>query len=238
MIGHLAITIGTSLLGAEPELGAKRRDVATPWGQAPVLELDRRLILQRHGLDRYVAPHAIDHRANLAALRALGADRVVAFASVGSLSPETEVGMFVAPDELIALQLGISTSDGAAGHRVAGFDPEWRATVVAASGRAVDGGVHDGGTYWQATGPRFETAAEIALIRRHADVIGMTLASECVVAGELGLRYAAVCVVDNLANGIGAEPLTVSEFEAASGASRARVRAALDAVARELERAR
>ena len=199
-----------------------------------MLELDRRLMLQRHGLDRYVAPHSIDHRANLAALQALGADRVLAFASVGSLNAETEVGAFIAPDELVALQLGITTSDGAAGHRVVGFDEQWRATVVRAFERAVAGGVRDGGTYWQAIGPRFETVAEIALIRRHADVIGMTIASECIVAGELGLPYAAVCVVDNLANGVGAEPLTVSEFEAASGASRARVRAALDAVAAEL----
>jgi 5'-methylthioadenosine phosphorylase len=211
-----------------------RRDVATPWGQVALYESDDHVVLQRHGLDRYVAPHAIDHRANLAALRALGADSVLAFGSVGALSAETEIGAWVAPDELIALQLGISTSDAAAGHRVVGFDPEWRATVIDAFERAVDGGVRDGGTYWQAIGPRFETAAEIALIRGHADVIGMTLASECIVAGELGLRYAAVCVVDNLANGVGAEPLTVAEFEAGGAASRARVRAALDSVAAEL----
>ena len=42
----------------------------------------------------------------------------------------------------------------------------------------------------------------------------MTLASECVVAGELGLPYAAVCVVDNLANGVAARPLSPTELEA------------------------
>jgi purine nucleoside phosphorylase len=41
----------------------------------------------------------------------------------------------------------------------------------------------------------------------------MTMASECVAAGELGLAYASVCVVDNLANGVGEHPLTWSEFE-------------------------
>ena len=61
----------------------------------------------------------------------------------------------------------------------------------------------DGGVYWQARGPRFETPAEIRLMAAHADVVGMTIASECVVAGELGLDYAALCVVDNLANGLG-----------------------------------
>ena len=73
--------------------------------------------------------------------------------------------------------------------------------------------VRDGGVYWQARGPRLETPAEIRLIAAHADVIGMTIASECVVAGELGLRYAAVCVVDNLANGVAESELTIDELE-------------------------
>ena len=68
----------------------------------------------------------------------------------------------------------------------------------------------DGGVYWQTRGPRFETPAEIRLIAAHADVVGMTIASECIVAGELGLDYAALCVVDNLANGIGAGELDVA----------------------------
>ena len=71
----------------------------------------------------------------------------------------------------------------------------------------------DGGVYWQAVGPRFETPAEIRLIAPHADVVGMTIASECVVAREPGLEYAALCVVDNLANGVGPGELTVVELD-------------------------
>ena len=66
----------------------------------------------------------------------------------------------------------------------------------------------DGGVYWQTNGPRFETPAEVRMLAAHADVVGMTVASECVAANQLGLEYAAVCVVDNLANGIGVETLT------------------------------
>ena len=61
------------------------------------------------------------------------------------------------------------------------------------------------GVYWQARGPRLETPAEIRLVAAHADVVGMTVATECVIAGELGLRYAELCVVDNLANGVGGD---------------------------------
>jgi purine nucleoside phosphorylase len=51
------------------------------------------------------------------------------------------------------------------------------------------------------------------LFAQHADVVGMTMASECVAAGELGLAYASVCVVDNLVYGLGEPPRTWSEFE-------------------------
>jgi 5'-methylthioadenosine phosphorylase len=52
------------------------------------------------------------------------------------------------------------------------------------------------------------------MIAPHADVVGMTIASECVIAGELGLEYAAICVVDNLANGLAEGELSVAEMEA------------------------
>lgn len=119
--------------------------------------------------------------------------------------------------------------DDARGHAMPGFDPGWRAEVLAAWEASGAGQLRDGGVYWQTNGPRFETPAEIRLIAAHADLVGMTLASECVVAGELGLRYAAVCMVDNMANGIGARPLSPAELERDREANAARLREALDA---------
>jgi 5'-methylthioadenosine phosphorylase len=228
-MGRLGIAAGTTLLGADPPLGATRREIATPFGQVGLIEAGNHVLLQRHGLDAYVAPHAIDHRANVSALAALGVDRVLAVGSVGSLRPEIEVGSLLAPDDFVALGIGVSTSDGAAGHRVPGFDPEWRRAVIDAWRSAADGELRDGGVYWNSPGPRFETPAEVRLIREHADVVGMTLALECAVAGELGLAYAAVCSVDNLANGVGPAALTLEEFETGHRKSRERVRDALAA---------
>jgi len=88
----------------------------------------------------------------------------------------------------------------------------------------------DGGVYWQTIGPRFETPAEVRLIAAHADVVGMTVGSECVIAGELGLQYAALCMVDNLANGLGAEQLSVAEMEVDRAANAAALRDGLAAV--------
>lgn len=232
-MARLALIGGHSILGAEGALGLTARVVETKHGAVELLEGETFVLCQRHGLREYRTAPRVNHRANVAALAELGCDRVLALASVGGLRAEWGVGTFLCPDDFIALHLGISYTDGHGGERVPGFEPAWRARVLDAWQRAgIE--VADGGVYWQAIGPRFETPAEIRLIAPHADVIGMTVASECVLAGELGLSYAAVCIVDNLANGIGGTQLTVAEFEAGKAANRRRLLAAIEPVAAEL----
>ena len=110
-----------------------------------------------------------------------------------------------------------------------GFDPAWRGELLAALAAAGIEALGEG-VYWQARGPRLETPAEIRFVAAHADVIGMTVGSECAIAGELGLRYAALCVVDNLANGIGEAELTLDEIERNRARNQAALRATLDAI--------
>lgn len=218
-MGRLAVILGSSGLGPEGE------DVAA------MAAGHGAFVLQRHDRDgTFTLPHRIDHVANLRKVAELGCDRVLAVASVGSLQEDLPVGSFVCPDDFIALQLGISALGDARAHRAPGFDRAWRSRVLASWREAGADALRDGGVYWQAIGPRFETPAEIRLMAAHADLVGMTVASECVVAGELGLPYAAVCVVDNLANGLGAAELSVEEMEAHRAANVARLRDAIDAV--------
>jgi 5'-methylthioadenosine phosphorylase len=190
-------------------------------------------VLQRHGAEGYTLPHEIDHGANLESLLEAGCDRVLAIGSVGSLREEIAVGSMVCPDDFIALQVRITTLDDAGAHSAPGFDRGWRQAVLDA-GASAGAGLEDGGVYWQTTGPRFETPAEVRLLAAHAHLVGMTLASECVVAGELGLRYAAICVVDNLANGIGPGPLGVEEMERHRDANAARLHDSLESLLPEL----
>jgi purine nucleoside phosphorylase len=194
------------------------------------LRADGWTVIQRHGeAAAYVLPHRIDHVANLRGLAEAGCKRVLAIGSVGGLRAELGPGTLVCPDDFIALDSApITALDGPAAHRVPGFDREWRAEVVAAFAGA-GARLGDGGVYWQATGPRLETRAEIRLIAEHAEVIGMTIASECVVAGELGLRYAAICMVDNLANGVGDRELTLGEIEANRAANQSMLLGTLEA---------
>jgi 5'-methylthioadenosine phosphorylase len=217
-MGRLAVILGSSA-------------VAPGGGEiAAVAEEHGALVVQRHGAEGYTLPHRIDHAANLRPLLDAGCDRALAVGSVGSLRAELEVGSLVCPHDFIALQVLVTTLDDARAHAMPGFDAAWRAEVVSAWQTSGAGSLRDGGVYWQTFGPRFETPAEIGLIAAHADLVGMTLASECVVAGELGLRYAAVCMVDNMANGIAAQPLSPQELERDRAVHAVRLRDALDAV--------
>jgi purine nucleoside phosphorylase len=193
------------------------------------LDVGDALLIPRHG-DPYVQPHRIDHAANMRKLLDGGCDRVLALGSVGGLRRELDVGTFLCPDDFIALHVGKSSFDDRRSHQVSGFDAGWRGRVVDAWTQEVEAPLRDGGVYWESIGPRFETPAEIRLIAQHADVIGMTIASECVIAGELGLPYAAICIVDNLANGVGERELTVQEFQAGRTRNRERLGAAVAAI--------
>jgi 5'-methylthioadenosine phosphorylase len=208
-VGRLALIVGSSLRGAD-----------VPGGDWEVL--------QRHGeASAYVLPHRIDHVANLRALAEAGCDRVLAVGSVGGLRPELGPGTFISPDDFIALDAEpVTALEGLEAHRVPGFDAEWRSEVLGALASTVPE-LRDGGVYWQTRGPRLETPAEIRLVAAHAHVIGMTLASESVVAGDLGLRYAAICVVDNHANGVVGEELTIDELEEGRTRNRAMLQRAL-----------
>jgi 5'-methylthioadenosine phosphorylase len=209
-------------------LGSSARVAGGDWLEAAAAEHGA-AVVQRHGEGPYVLPHLIDHRANLEPLLGQGCDRVLAVGSVGALRPELEVGTFVCPDDFIALHVGLTAFDDERAHATPGFDRRWRGEVMSAWGDD-EPPLHDGGVYWQTIGPRFETPAEIALIGAHADVVGMTIASESVVARELGLAYAAICVVDNVANGLARDPLSVAEMEVDREANVARLHSVLAAL--------
>lgn len=219
-MGRLGVVLGSNAIGP----GGERVQAAASAGGAAVL--------QRHGVgEEFRLPHRVDHAANLRSLLEEGCDRVLAIGSVGSLKEAIGVGSLVCPDDFIALQLGRTIFADARGHSTRGFDAAWRERVLAASDGV--GGLLAEGVYWETIGPRFETPAEIRMIAAHADVVGMTIASECVIAGELDIPYAALCVVDNLANGIGGD-LSPEELETQRAENAERLADALQALLPEL----
>ena len=228
-MGALGLILGTTALTSAwegPEGDGSGAESGLPGGV---------VALQRHGREDYRPPHLIDHGANLRLLADRGCDRVLAISSVGSLRADLSVGSVLCPHDFIALNGAGSIFDDARGHVVPGFDPGWREAVIDAWKAGSELEIEARGVYWEARGPRFETPAEIRLAADHADVIGMTVASESVAATELGLPYAAVCAIDNFGNGLAAEELTREEFERGRDEGAARLAAQLPAILAAVE---
>ncbi|MDQ2649687.1 MAG: S-methyl-5'-thioadenosine phosphorylase [Actinomycetota bacterium] len=191
----------------------------TPWGppSSPItigtVEGRRVAFLARHGRNHALPPHAVDHRANLWALRELGVHTVLASFACGSLVPDLGPGSLLVPDQLIDRTTGRADTIHAtfdAGPQHAAFAEPYGAAarqgvldVAGGLGEAV----HDGGTVVVINGPRFATKAESRWYRSiGADVINMTQYPETVIARELGLAYAAVGLVTDHDAGLDEDP--------------------------------
>ena len=170
------------------------------------------VFLARHEVDLSIPAHRVDHAANVRRLCEEGCDRVLALASVGSLRIDLTVGTLVCPSDFFAPGIAPTFFEDVRGHSVPGFDLGWRARVLSVWTEHGELELANGGVYAQVQGPRFETPAEVRMLARDADVVGMTIAAEAILAREAGLGYAAVCTVDNLANGLEAEPLKMVEY--------------------------
>ena len=137
---------------------------------------------------------------------------MLALGSAGSLDKDLKVGTLICPEDFYAPEVAPSFYRDSRGHSVPGFDSEWRRIVISAWGSLTETELEDGGVYAQTVGPRFETPAEVSALAEYADMVGMTIAAETILAGEAALAYAAVCTIDNLANGIADKALTVDEY--------------------------
>jgi 5'-methylthioinosine phosphorylase len=214
----LAVIGGTGLyrlaaLG-EPQAVESTTPYGAPSGPVRVGTLAGRRVafLARHGEGHSLPPHRVNYRANLWALKALGATRVLAVNTVGGITGAFGPRVLALPDQLIDYTWGRTSSfwDDAGGevlHVDFGdpYTPALRARVLSAAARA---GVplHDGGCYGATQGPRLETRAEIARMRRDGcDLVGMTGMPEAGLARELGLDYACLAIVANWAAGCGDE---------------------------------
>jgi 5'-methylthioadenosine phosphorylase len=157
------------------------------------------LFLPRHGRGHRVPPHSIDARANIAALKQLGAQQVVSLSAVGSMRPEIEPGHVVVVDQFIDLtrRRPATFFDGDVVGHVAFADPvcPFLSRALATAADQAGATVHRGGTYVCIDGPQFSTRAESALYRSWGvAVIGMTAMPEAKLAREAQLPYAVLAL--------------------------------------------
>jgi 5'-methylthioadenosine phosphorylase len=161
------------------------------------------------------------------ALEGLGVRIALGLTSTGSLDPDLRPGDVVVPDDYLSRHAPPTFCEDEPLHIVPELDPVGRGWLLEAARSACQetgGQVRDGGVYAETRGPRFETKAEIRSLARDATIVGMTLASEATLFQERGIPYAGLCVVDNWANGLGVEPLSMEGFRRQQAANGALVR--------------
>lgn len=232
--------IGGSGMTVLPGMGQLRHLAAsTAYGEpsAPIAvgSINGREIafLARHGEGHSIAPHEINYRANIQALKEAGVREVVSIATVGGIRADFGPGALVVPSQLIDYTWGRRSTffegPGASVTHVDFTEPysaNLRAKILAAA-RSCGEAVADGGVYAVTQGPRLETAAEIVRLERDgADLVGMTAMPEAVLAREAGLDYAAVAVVANHAAGRGdsRRAISLAAIELVLAQAMARVR--------------
>ena len=189
------------------------RSMRNEYGRASVLIKDRMAWIIRHGNtpNDYVLPHLINYRANLQALKDLGVTEIVSINSTGSLKKDLCPGMIVIPDDFITLTATPTIHKNRAVHITPSLNEKLRQKLIKAALNSKIKVIKKG-TYWQTQGPRLETKAEIKMMANYADIVGMTMANEAVIALELDLPYACACSIDNFGNGLLKKPLTMEEI--------------------------
>ncbi|RJG13698.1 S-methyl-5'-thioinosine phosphorylase [Pseudomonas cavernicola] len=241
-----AIIGGTGLTELDGLTISAVLNLDTPYGapSAPVLRGNYAgrevLFLARHGHPHRIAPHQVNYRANLWALKHAGAQAIVAVNAVGGIHPAMGTGHFCVPHQIIDYTSGREHTffEGELEHVTHvdfsyPYDAALREQLTAAL--ATGGCAFSGeGVYACTQGPRLETVAEIARLERDGcDIVGMTGMPEAVLARELELPYACLALVVNPAAGKSTGIITMAEIEQALAEGIDKVKAVLARVLAE-----
>jgi len=203
----VAIIGGSGLFDCSLFKDAKLGLIKSKYGDVYVKVKEDLLFLQRHGKDNKTPPHLINHKANIHALQAVQVKKIFAVNSVGSLSKWIKPGSLIVPHDYISLQRVDTFREEYGVFMTPEVSEAVRQEIIAAAKR-VGIKTKGKGIYWQTRAQRYETPAEINMIRNFADIVGMTMASEAQLAQEADIEYASLCTVDNYAHGITKQPLT------------------------------
>ncbi len=172
--------------------------VKNKYGQAVIFRCGHIFFIERH--QGNLPPHRVNFKAYFQALADYGVKKIISFNSVGSLKKSVKVPSFLIPHDFISLNGNLTFFNDKIVHTTPVFSQELRELLIKICCQ-INLSIYKKGIYLQTTGPRFETAAEIKMFSQFADVVGMTLASEVILAAESDMAIAAISSVDNYGNG-------------------------------------
>jgi len=172
--------------------------------------------MPRHGEEHIVPPHAINHRANIYAMKEVGVNKLVGVNACGIIS-KFKPGEIITVEDFIAFHMGPVTFYDTFKHGVMHTDmsepysKQLNSELIKA-GRKARVKIKRGGIIASSYGPRFETPAEIrAFGKMGANLINMTSAPEAILARELDMDYASIAIGTNYAAGLTKKHLSHEE---------------------------
>ena len=247
---NLAIIGGSGLYSMPGLEDAREQTVDTPFGKpsAPIvtgsLEGQRVAFLARHGIGHHISPTEVPYRANIYALKALGAERILSISACGSLREELAPGHIVIPDNIYDNTQQRARSffgNGLVAH-VSVADPFCAdlSSQLESAAREAGGVVHRGGSFITIEGPRFSTKAESHTFRAWGmSIIGMTASPEAFLAREAEICYATMAhVTDYDVWHVSEEPVTVEMVIQTLNKNTALAQEAIRILARNFKRER
>ena len=202
----IAIIGGSGLYHMSGLQNAAEHNIDTPFGKPSAsivigtLEGMRVAFLARHGIGHHITPTEVPYRANIYALKLLGAERIISISACGSLREDYAPGDIVIPDNIYDNTKDRARSffgDGLVAH-IGVADPFCTdlSNDLEAAVRATNAKTHRGGSFITIEGPRFSTKAESNAFRAWGmSIIGMTASPEAFLAREAEICYATMAHV-------------------------------------------
>jgi len=182
--------------------------------------------LPRHGSEHSIAPHLINYRANIWALKALQIEKLIAVNAVGGISNELPPGSLALVSDVIDYSHSRSSTffDGLS-YPLDHIDCSELFNAQMNQDIADLAAIPTGFVYGCTQGPRLETPAEIKRLKQDGcDLVGMTLMPEAALAAEANIPYVALAMVVNWAAGISSTPITMDEIYSQLGSCTTQVR--------------
>ncbi|MEN8241614.1 MAG: MTAP family purine nucleoside phosphorylase [Chloroflexota bacterium] len=212
---------GTAVYGVEG-VETKEEIIDTQYGQAKVYlgqGKDQDIVfLTRHGADHSIPPHKVNYRANIAALKKLDVEKVMATYCVGSLITMIPPGGMVLLDQFIDTTMHRESTFFQGGEYGLGHTDMTEPycgtlrDVIYQLAKERKFELLPNGTYVSTNGPRFETSAEVRMYAGlGGHVVGMTGGTETALAREAGLHFSAVAFSINYGAGLKYSELTVDK---------------------------
>jgi len=175
--------------------------------------------IPRHKKNHSIPPHKINYKANIEAMKKIGVDEAVGVYAMGIINNKKyKIGDIILLDDFVGIEKPITFFDDFENgikhvDFTEPFDNELKKRILKC-GEKIGIRIKNGATVKTNYGPRFETKAEIKLLKKLGiDLVSMTAAYEIVLMKEIGIKFSGIAIGTNYACGISKSKKPLSHEE-------------------------